>query len=44
MERTHEGLLLGAHTIAILSGIITWYPQCVCRSLLLIKHVWDGCV
>jgi hypothetical protein len=38
------GSLLGAQTMAILSGIITWYPTCVCRSRLLIKHVCVGCV
>ena len=43
-ERTAYSPLLGAHTMAILSGIMTWYPQCVCRSLELMKHVCVGCV
>jgi hypothetical protein len=43
-EQTHSGVLLGAQTIAILSGIIIWYPQWVCRSRLLIKQVCVGCV
>lgn len=41
---TYDGSDLGAQTIAILSGIMTWYPDCVCRSLELMKHVWVGCV
>lgn len=43
-KRTYSGLLLGAHTMATLSGSMTWYPTEVCRSLLLKKQVWEGCV
>lgn len=30
--------------MAMLSGIMTWYPDWVCKSLELMKHVWVGCV
>jgi len=36
--------LLGAQTMAILSCIIAWYPECVCRSVELMKQVCVGCV
>lgn len=38
-KKTHEGSNFGAQTIARLSGSITWYPACVCKSLELMKHV-----
>lgn len=38
----HEGFCRGAQTMAILSGIISWYPAWVCRSRELMKHVWVG--
>lgn len=43
-SRTYSGDLEGAHTMATLSGNMTWYPTLVCRSLLLRKHVCVGCV
>lgn len=43
-KKTYDGVLLGAQTIAILSDIIVWYPKCVCRSRLLMKHVCVGWV
>ena len=36
------GCFVGAQTMAMLSGIMTWYPTWVCRSLLLIKQVCVG--
>lgn len=41
---TYEGSKRGAHTMAILSGNMTWYPACVCMSRELRKQVCVGCV
>ena len=41
---THDGSKRGAQTMAMLSGIMTWYPACVCRSRELMKQLCVGCV
>lgn len=40
----HSGVCFGAQTIAIASGNMSWYEQCVCKSTELKKQVCDGCV
>lgn len=43
-KKSYSGLWFGAQTIAIASGNINWYEQCVCKSTELRKHVCDGWV
>lgn len=43
-EATYDGVYRGAQTMAMLSGIMTWYPAWVCISRELMKQVCVGWV